>query len=444
MLTLAVPLLALLLGSCGAHAPSHRFLSEPIPSGQVICITSVPSAGQLPGKQRAAWTAEYERADGAEFTVETLSHPAWGSLQVANDIRAGKPGTAGDVIELARDNPDDFCLQYMAGLGGMMADDKGTWRRHSEAAYSLASDTLPVAKLYLGNLLAQEDAEVALALAVALRETFPEDLEIAGLTFKALWDSGQKTEAVPHYEAALALGAPHDPAEALQIYGQAGALGPYLAMAAKMGAWLPDGVVEATDSWTAYRSAFGIPDEGRLTVQIETTHGTLSCDLLHDEAPVTVANFVGLATGMRPWGPTDATTPLYPGTTFHRVIPSFMIQGGDPAGDGTGGPGYAFMDEFLAPRGFDEPALLAMANSGPGTNGSQFFITEAPTPHLSGKHTIFGQCDPGTLEVVAAIARVAADSLNRPLDPVVIEAIRFEGGTVDLSPPPKPEPEPEP
>ena len=163
------------------------------------------------------------------------------------------------------------------------------------------------------------------------------------------------------------------------------------------------------------------------TATIETTDGNITCTLFPDKAPVTVANFIGLANGTKPWKnpKTGQTmhTPLYDGTICHRVIPNFMIQCGDPAGNGTGGPGYDFKDEFSSDLTFDQPGRLAMANSGPNTNGSQFFITEVPTPHLNGKHTIFGQCQ--DLDVVKKIARLATDSRNdRPYEPPKITHIK--------------------
>ena len=164
---------------------------------------------------------------------------------------------------------------------------------------------------------------------------------------------------------------------------------------------------------------------------IQTTAGTFRCVLFKNEAPETVANFIGLANGSKDW--TDPTTgmkkhnvPLYAATIFHRVIPNFMIQGGDPAGTGEGDPGYKFKDETTDDLHFDKPGRLAMANSGPDTNGSQFFITEVPTPHLNGKHTIFGQCD--NVDLVEKIAREPRDPSNdRPEDPVAIVKIGFEG-----------------
>jgi peptidyl-prolyl cis-trans isomerase A (cyclophilin A) len=127
--------------------------------------------------------------------------------------------------------------------------------------------------------------------------------------------------------------------------------------------------------------------------------------------------------------------PLYDGTIFHRVIPNFMIQGGDPAGDGTGDPGYKFKDEIVPTLTFDRPGRLAMANSGPNTNGSQFFITEVPTPHLNGHHTIFGQCDDATVELVKKIARMATDPrTDRPFRPVKINHITIVRGGAEKPP----------
>jgi peptidyl-prolyl cis-trans isomerase A (cyclophilin A) len=148
--------------------------------------------------------------------------------------------------------------------------------------------------------------------------------------------------------------------------------------------------------------------KGDLYAIFQTSAGSVTCRLFEKEAPETVANFVGLAMGTKEW--TDPQSgqkvkkPLYDGTVFHRVIPNFMIQGGDPLGTGTGDPGYRFKDEFQSGRTFDKPGLLAMANAGPNTNGSQFFITEVPTPHLNNKHTIFGECIQG-FELVPKIAR---------------------------------------
>ena len=161
-----------------------------------------------------------------------------------------------------------------------------------------------------------------------------------------------------------------------------------------------------------------------------TSEGEIRVRLLEETAPETVANFLGLATGSKEWtdprsGAKRTGESLYAGTVFHRVIPNFMIQGGDPTGTGRGGPGYRFADEVDAGPSFDKPGYLAMANAGPNTNGSQFFITVAPTPHLNGKHTIFGEVVEGQ-DVADAISRVETDASDRPRTDVVLEEVRVE------------------
>ena len=166
-----------------------------------------------------------------------------------------------------------------------------------------------------------------------------------------------------------------------------------------------------------------------LTATLRTNRGTVVVKLFPDQAPKTVRNFVELAEGGREW--TDPATrktaaaKLYDGTIFHRVIPDFMVQGGDPLGTGTGGPGYKFGDEIHPDLSFNRPYLLAMANSGPSTNGSQFFITTAPTPWLTGKHTIFGEVVSGS-EVVDAISKAPTGRNDRPADDVVLESVVIE------------------
>jgi peptidyl-prolyl cis-trans isomerase A (cyclophilin A) len=168
-----------------------------------------------------------------------------------------------------------------------------------------------------------------------------------------------------------------------------------------------------------------------LYATLTTSLGEVKVKLFPDHAPKTVRNFVGLSDGSGEW--TDPRTgkkgegPLYAGTVFHRVINGFMVQGGDPLGTGTGGPGYRFADEFHPELRFDRPYLLAMANAGPGTNGSQFFITVAPTPHLNMKHTIFGEvADQASRDVVDRIATTPTGPMDRPRTDVTIEKVAVE------------------
>lgn len=162
---------------------------------------------------------------------------------------------------------------------------------------------------------------------------------------------------------------------------------------------------------------------------LKTSLGDIKVRLFADQVPKTVENFVGLAEGTKEW--TDPKTnqkvsrPLYAGTIFHRVIPGFMIQGGDPLGTGTGGPGYRFADEFHPELRHSKAGILSMANAGPNTNGSQFFITERATPHLDDAHSVFGEVVEGQ-DVVHKIANVDRDGNDRPRTPVVLEAIVIE------------------
>ena len=168
---------------------------------------------------------------------------------------------------------------------------------------------------------------------------------------------------------------------------------------------------------------------------IKTNHGTITVNLFGDHAPKTVANFTGLATGTIEWTHPStgkvSTDPLYDGVVFHRIIKDFMLQGGDPLGQGIGGPGYQFDDEIHPELTFAEPYVLAMANAGKqggrGTNGSQFFITTVPTPWLQGKHTIFGVvADDESKKVVDAIEGVPTDARDKPLDDVVIQSVTID------------------
>jgi peptidyl-prolyl cis-trans isomerase A (cyclophilin A) len=163
--------------------------------------------------------------------------------------------------------------------------------------------------------------------------------------------------------------------------------------------------------------------------KFSTTEGDFTIKLYDTDAPQTVANFVGLAEGTKAW--TDPATgksvtrPFYDGLIFHRIIDGFMIQGGCPQGNGMGGPGYKFGDEFSATRRHDRAGILSMANAGPGTNGSQFFITLAPTPHLNNRHTVFGEVVEG-LDIVKKIGVVETGRQDRPVKDVVINTVKIE------------------
>ncbi len=155
---------------------------------------------------------------------------------------------------------------------------------------------------------------------------------------------------------------------------------------------------------------------------LKTNKGDIEVKLFSDLVPKTVGNFVGLAEGTIPWS--GGTGPLYKDVIFHRIIKNFMLQGGDPQGTGRGGPGYRFPDEFVASLKHDKPGILSMANAGPGTNGSQFFITTVPTPHLDNRHSVFGEVVNG-MDIVHAIENVPTDPNDRPLEDVVLQSIEI-------------------
>ena len=184
------------------------------------------------------------------------------------------------------------------------------------------------------------------------------------------------------------------------------------------------------------------PQPTGATVILDTSLGRLTCRFFDKQAPLSVANFVGLANGTKDYTDPATNKPMhhhryYDGTTFHRVIPGFMIQGGDPTGTGMGGPGYEFKNEQDPNLNFDVPGRLAMANAGRDTNGSQFFVTELPYPPLNQGYTIFGQCDDASVEVVKAIAHVERDGQDKPLKPVVLQHVTIvrEGEPIPPAPP---------
>jgi peptidyl-prolyl cis-trans isomerase A (cyclophilin A) len=210
-----------------------------------------------------------------------------------------------------------------------------------------------------------------------------------------------------------------------------------LALFLALPAFADSTVQPATGPITLEEATKGLKGSGPLTAKIEVVQagksmGTFTCELFDKQAPKTVANFVGLARGLQPWKDPKTGTwmkkPLYDGLVFHRVIPGFMVQGGDPKGNGTGDPGYAFEDEFSPDLKMDKGGLLAMANRGPATNGSQFFITEKGAPWLTGKHTIFGACEP--LDLVTKITGVPKSGPRgeAPTDPISIKKVTITRG----------------
>lgn len=388
-----------------------------------LCVSMIPDAGLFKAKSADGWKRVRELlAKGEVAKATTLSralkpHPAQRSVLAAAYV-LGK-GIAIDLEPLVERYPDDACLRVLAANAALRQENAAAASRHLAAAARIWPDNEDVRSFSV--LIDGPDWEERVAAALEARPDDPRlrytiaqlaesrgDLRLASESYAKVYEAGH--EEVGEKLASLAL--------------RAGDLGGYLTVVASAHPFQIPAIREAEDKGEAFREWLGLEGpEDTLDVVFETNQGDLRCTLDHENAPMTVLNFVGLARGERD---EDAGHPFYDGLTFHRVIPEFMIQGGDPDGTGRGGPGYQFADEPSPKGAFDRPGKLAMANAGPDTNGSQFFITEVRTPHLDGKHTIFGQCDRSTVKRVQAIARVPSDAMGRPTEEVVIRQVRFE------------------
>lgn len=357
-----------------------------------LCVSSMPDAKRLKKKDGERWRAAVAAREPAEG-----EHPAFQVLRATVEVLSGGDGEA--LLALAERWPDDPCLAASAATVA--------WFEHQDAerAQRLATEAWirrpgPQVAFVLGTLLARQ-----------------------GETDRMVRIVDRGLIGDPDHAGLLRLRAV-DPVRIEEAFAE-GDMDEYLALAAAQGAPLPPGV----EDMAGLREALGLrsPDD-QLFAVLHTSAGEITCALTVEATPVTVASFVGLATGTQAW--TDPRTgepgegPMYQDVPFHRVIPGFMIQTGDPTGTGRGSPGYTFRDEIASGLDFDAPGRLAMANSGPGTNGSQFFVTDGPAPHLRGRHTIFGQC--GDLGVVSEIAGVETDGQDRPRRPVLLKRVEID------------------
>ena len=422
--------LLLLAAVALARAPAGRWV--PLPDGTAVCVSAVPSGTDLGRSQRLYLDDLVSRLAGGQdpkalvaplaAVRAEIDDPAYGSLAVALSMALGGPDVPA-AVALADAFPEDPCLSAaaasaMVAAAGREADPEVVVGYVGRAWLPLAHPEL--ARLLAGALLSQGETARATAILDRILPQAPNYPGLQALRAEAALASGDSAAGL---DALLALHRAGDHTRDAMLADalyKARRMGDYLAVAAAGGAPVAGAdLASAADPVAALRAHLGLatPDQ-QLVAMIETSSGLISCALFPDEAPVTVANFWGLATGAQKPGP------LYDGTKFHRVIPDFMIQGGDPLGTGEGGPGYAFADEVTPGLAFDRIGRLAMANSGPDTNGSQFFVTVAETPHLSGKHTIFGQCD--APEVLHRIVTAPRDGQDRPLTPITIQKVSFE------------------
>ncbi len=396
-----IPLLWLWFGLSGCAgrpplAPAWWLEVEP---GLHLCVSGVPSASALPRRSRDAYSRAAANLARGQLSAASAGltplppHPAVESALGVAEVLAGEAQRAVDRYDaLLAEHPDDPCLlATRAVVGAAVSEPSGV--ESLIRARQLAPDDPQIAFLawYLevehGGVFrealeagwAQRPAHAGFAMAVGVER----------------YRAGDRLGAVEPLTAALESGMTSAGDILVHVYWELEQRDAYLRTASALGLPLGDGgsIARAADPEEAYRQTIGWTGADPPVAVITTGEGVLTCTLMPQVAPVTVANFV--------WLSEQGT---YDGLTFHRVIPAFMVQGGDPTGTGEGGPGYQFLDEIDPSVGFDAPGVLAMANAGRDTNGSQFFVTEVATPHLSGLHTVFGQCDAISVDVVRRIA----------------------------------------
>jgi peptidyl-prolyl cis-trans isomerase A (cyclophilin A) len=405
------------------------------PGFPAVCLSKVSAAGRL-GSDQAAYAnalAALQEGDavGARAAIESATdgHPAMDGLSGVLALLEGRPLDARPIYRgLAADWPEDGCVHHTAGVVYLSAGLGRLARGFVRSAIRLQPDEIETR--YLNGLVerAAGDEESA---ARAFRDVVQRSPGHPGASLALAsyhLARGDGLLAVPMLMSARDGGLEVGDTLARALY-RAGEIGPYISEASRLGWPLGDGGALATadDPLAAFAELLGVGEDQKLIAEFSTSAGVLECELFWKEAPVTVGNFTGLATGRQAW--VDPRTgeagvgPLYSETIFHRVIPEFMIQGGDANGDGTGSPGYRFADEIVPSLRFDVPGRLAMANSGPDTNGSQFFVTDVPTPHLNAKHTIFGQCSEASLEVVRKMARIPRNAQDMPTVAIDLDAI---------------------
>ncbi len=405
-----------------------------------LCLSAVPTAGKLKKPSAAAFDAARTTLWGSAADPAAVSrwwttfepglagvppHPALDGVR-ASARWLGGDHEPGPLLALADAWPGDPCLAASAAAAAFAAGDVERARSYAGRAW-IPWPTADVAQVLAEVALGEGERDRATNLVDKGLALEPEHPGLRRLRARLTLESGGSAADDLQFLRGRGDGS-LDPV-VMRAHFEENRTDDYLRLAVKVSPplGLVPGLADAESPMAALRAALGVDGPGDpLRIVLDTSEGAIPCTLFVDDAPYTVAMFVGFATGAQEW--TDPRTgkkgegALYTDVAFHRVIPQFMIQGGDPLGTGTGGPGYQFHDETRPNVRFDRPGRLAMANAGPGTNGSQFFVTEAPTPHLDGKHTIFGQCE--ALELVSTIANVPRDGSDRPRTPVVLRSVR--------------------
>lgn len=407
--------------------------------GKPLCISTVPSA---PDPLPEATEAGLRKAFGAILTGEPdraradlaglPDHPAVRHMSAVLGILMGELGAAETLMKLSEAHPADACVASMAAIGAASIDDVEAAIAAQQRAREAAPDDPQVA--FLSWWLGMESPETLVPVLERGLEADPGEAGFALAVGLARLESGTPegtTEGLALLERALDGGMIEAVGVLLQVYREEGLQGQYAALASRVGILSDNGAIaQAEDPVAAFRAAIGVAEGQVPQATFHTSMGDFTCRLMPEVAPVAVANFVGFAKGTATWR--DPRTgelgagPLYDGTTFHRVIPEFMVQGGDPLGTGEGDPGFEYPNETDPDVRFDVAGRLALANAGPNTNGSQFFVTEVPVERLDGSYTIFGTCDDEAVALVKKIARVPRDEADKPLEPVTLERVEIQ------------------
>jgi peptidyl-prolyl cis-trans isomerase A (cyclophilin A) len=434
---------AALLSGCGKKPPQAagepvRFAISDGPFSD-LCISRVPSVPAPKGNDlehieraiRFISEGKLGHATTALGELDDTKHPRARAVKAAVLTLTGNAEDAGPLHEaLLAEFPEDGCLGMAAAIHAAAIHDTPLAIARAKAASDADPDSVDARMLWL-SMAGTADPTTVLPNLEAASASFPDHAGLAWIYGLQLVQAGRLDDATTPLGIATEAGFPVA-AVLGDVHFKGGNIDAYLqTLSSQDVPLLAAAEVGASDTpLQTLRSQMGLTAGQRLHATLHTSIGDMRCELYVDQAPLTVSNFYGLATGQLPW--TDPRTnapgsgPLYQDIVFHRVIPQFMIQGGDPLGQGTGNPGYQFRDEVHPNTLFDRPGRLAMANSGPSTNGSQFFITEVPVSHLDGRHTIFGQCDEAAVELVVKMASLPRDSRDKPKEDIVLQKISFE------------------
>ena len=408
------------------------------PNQVSICLSTFPDEPRLRQGRSTLIEArsllrEGRYADAATLLESVEAHPEL-EVHLASVELLQRQVESGwrRIRVLLEAHPGDPCLLHLAAMARLLSGDIEGAQSYIDEGVALSDGESEL--LYMRAVIQFYGGDPE-GMAKSLRGALLVDSQHAGAAIMLAGyylERGDGVLALPLLELALDEGIDVR-LDLAPAYYDVGRMDDYIRIASELGWPLGDeGSLALTEHpLEALGELLGVGPEGALSAELETSLGVIRCDLFWREAPVTVANFVGLAKGDIPWTHPEtgevSMEPLYSGTLFHRVIPAFMVQGGDPVGRGTGGPGYAFVDEIYPSHRFEQAGALAMANSGPATNGSQFFVTEAPAPFLSGRHTLFGQCDDPSVQVVKTISGVPRDGADRPNEDVTLVEIRISG-----------------